>query len=97
MDAAYEGSFQFNAIDTRSALKVDFWLLRGHLFDREMFRRRLKTTLFGETAWVCTPEDAFRCFMGTGMEALAIGNCFLEKEAQDSALAVDYSSQLEPD
>ena len=24
---------------------------------------------------VCTPEDAFRCFMGTGIEALAIGDC----------------------
>ncbi len=32
---------------------------------------------------VCTPEDAFRCFMGTDMEALAIGNCFLRKEHQD--------------
>jgi carbamoyltransferase len=32
---------------------------------------------------VCTPEDAFRCFMGTEMEALAIGNCFLRKERQD--------------
>jgi carbamoyltransferase len=32
---------------------------------------------------VCTPEDAFRCFMGSGLDALAIGNCFLEKAAQD--------------
>jgi carbamoyltransferase len=31
---------------------------------------------------VCTPEDAYRCFMGTGMDALAVGNCFLRKEAQ---------------
>ena len=31
---------------------------------------------------VCTPEDSFRCFMGTGIEALAIGNCLLRKEAQ---------------
>ena len=28
---------------------------------------------------VCTPEDAFRCFMGTDIEVLAIGNCFLRK------------------
>ena len=32
---------------------------------------------------VCTPEDAFRCFMGTEIEYLAIGNCLLAKEAQD--------------
>ena len=31
---------------------------------------------------VCTPEDAFRCFMGTELDALAIGNCFLVKEDQ---------------
>ena len=29
---------------------------------------------------VCTPEDAFRCFMGTGIEVLAIGNCLLHKQ-----------------
>jgi carbamoyltransferase len=27
---------------------------------------------------MCTPEDAFRCFKGTGMETLAVGNCLLE-------------------
>ena len=46
---------------------------------------------------VCTPEDAFRCFMGTGIEALAIGNCLLLKDAQDEALAKDYQVQFEPD
>ena len=35
---------------------------------------------------VCTPEDAFRCFMGTEIEVLAVGNCFLRKEDQDPAL-----------
>jgi carbamoyltransferase len=35
---------------------------------------------------VCTPEDAFRCFMGTGIEALAIRDCFLRKEDQDASL-----------
>ena len=35
---------------------------------------------------VCTPEDAFRCFMGTEIEILAVGNCLLRKEDQDSAL-----------
>jgi len=46
---------------------------------------------------VCTPEDAFRCFMGTEMEALAIGNCFLSKADQDPALALDYKDSFDLD
>ena len=46
---------------------------------------------------VCTPEDAFRCFMGTGIEVLAIGNCILRKEDQDPALAEDYKDLFELD
>ena len=46
---------------------------------------------------VCTPEDAFRCFMGTGIEVLACGNCFLEKDAQAPELAQDYKDQFELD
>jgi carbamoyltransferase len=46
---------------------------------------------------VCTPEDAFRCFMGTDIEALAIGNCFLNKVEQDSQLRVDYKAKFELD
>src|SRR5579863_5673049 len=46
---------------------------------------------------VCTPEDAFACFMGTEIDALAIGNCLLRKEDQNSALARDYKSAFELD
>jgi carbamoyltransferase len=46
---------------------------------------------------VCTPEDAFRCFMGTEIEALAIGNCFLRKEAQNPGLRRDYMKAFERD
>lgn len=46
---------------------------------------------------VCTPEDAFRCFMGTGIEVLVVGNCFLTKDAQDPALAEDYKEMFELD
>ena len=46
---------------------------------------------------VCTPEDAFRCFMGTEMEALVIGNCFLSKADQDPALALDYKDSFDLD
>ena len=46
---------------------------------------------------VCTPEDAFRCFMGTEMEALAIGNCFLRKEHQDPRLGQNAALVFKPD
>ena len=46
---------------------------------------------------VCTPEDAFRCFMGTEIEALAIGNCFLEKQQQEGSLKRGYAARFEPD
>jgi hypothetical protein len=55
--AAFHQPYQFNAIDTRSSLKVDFWLLQPRPFDRSMFERRSKITLFGESAWLCTAED----------------------------------------
>ena len=46
---------------------------------------------------VCTPEDAFRCFMGTEIEALAAGNCFLRKEDQDPSLKRNYAAAFELD
>lgn len=46
---------------------------------------------------VCSPEDAFRCFMGTEIEALAVGNCFLKKEDQDPSLKHNYESAFELD
>jgi len=46
---------------------------------------------------VCTPEDAFRCFMGTEIDVLAAGNCLLRKEDQDPALKADYSNAFELD
>ena len=46
---------------------------------------------------VCTPEDAFRCFMGSEIDVLAIGNCFLEKEKQIHSLRIEYKDALELD
>jgi carbamoyltransferase len=46
---------------------------------------------------VSTPEDAFRCFMGTDIEVLAVGNCFLRKEDQNPALKQSYENQFELD
>lgn len=46
---------------------------------------------------VCTPEDAFHCLMGTGIEFLAVGNCVMRKEEQDPALLLDYKNAYELD
>jgi len=46
---------------------------------------------------VCTPEDAFRCFMGTEIEVLVAGNCLLRKEEQDASLRRNYSEAFELD
>lgn len=46
---------------------------------------------------VGSPEDAFRCFMGTGIDTLIIGNCVLHKDEQDVALAQDYKTAFELD
>jgi len=46
---------------------------------------------------VCTPEDAFRCFMGNELDMLVVGNCVLQKAEQDPALKIDYSASLDAD
>jgi len=46
---------------------------------------------------VCTPEDAFRCFMGSDIETLVVGNCVLQKEQQNPALKLDYQHAFELD
>ena len=70
----------------------------------EAFRERTGCPVLVNTSFnvrgepiVCTPEDAFRCFMGTGIDRLAIGDCFLRKEEQDAALRTDHAGAFEPD
>jgi len=46
---------------------------------------------------VCTPEDAFRCFMGTGLDFLVIGNILLAKSEQPQSLTIDYKPEYELD
>ena len=46
---------------------------------------------------VCTPEDAFRCFMGTELDVLVIDNLVLMKEHQDASLAEKYELKYELD
>jgi carbamoyltransferase len=46
---------------------------------------------------VCTPEDAFRCFMGNELDVLVVGNCVLQKADQDPGLKSNYSLSLDAD
>jgi len=46
---------------------------------------------------VCTPEDAFRCFMGTEIELLVVGNAVLSKENQSKDLFVSYKDKYDLD
>ncbi len=46
---------------------------------------------------VCSPEDAFRCFMGCEMDTLVIGNCLLEKDQQSPLLKLDYKDRFDLD
>ncbi len=46
---------------------------------------------------VCTPEDAFRCFMGTEIDVLVVGNCRIEKTSQVANLKLNYETAFELD
>ena len=46
---------------------------------------------------VCTPTDAFNCFMGTDLDYLVIGDCILDKKEQDHNLRKDYTKKFELD
>tara|TARA_B100000242_G_C43054304_1_gene492982 strand:+ start:3492 stop:5330 length:1839 start_codon:yes stop_codon:yes gene_type:complete len=46
---------------------------------------------------ICTPADAFKCFMGTEMDVLVVGNYLLYKEQQDEALRKKYEERYELD
>ena len=46
---------------------------------------------------VCSPEDAFNCFMGTEMDMLVVGNCVLYKERQNKSLIRSYKDAFDRD
>ncbi|MGO9922942.1 MAG: carbamoyltransferase [Isosphaeraceae bacterium] len=46
---------------------------------------------------VCTPDDAFRCFMGTEIDLLVVGNCVLDKRDQRAELKNSYAAAMDPD
>ena len=46
---------------------------------------------------ICSPTDAFNCFMGTELDLLAVGNYILYKEKQDKLLKKNYEERYELD
>ncbi|WP_457936053.1 carbamoyltransferase family protein [Mesorhizobium sp. 10J20-29] len=46
---------------------------------------------------VCTPEDAYRCLMGTEIEMLVVGNSIVRKDRQNADFATDYKAAYELD
>tara|TARA_B100000780_G_scaffold46418_1_gene28904 strand:- start:218 stop:2056 length:1839 start_codon:yes stop_codon:yes gene_type:complete len=46
---------------------------------------------------ICSPTDAFKCFMGTDLDVLAVGNYLLIKENQDMTLRESYEELYELD
>jgi carbamoyltransferase len=70
----------------------------------EAFKRRTGCSVLVNTSFnvrgepiVCTPEDAFRCFMGTAMELLVVGNCMLHKQEQKAVSNEEYLKTFELD
>jgi carbamoyltransferase len=68
------------------------------------FRERTRCGVIVNTSFnvrgepiVATPEDAFRCFMGTEIDVLAVGNCLLIKDSQSVRADVDYRHRFETD
>ena len=44
-----------------------------------------------------SPQDAFRCFMGTELVVLVVGNCYLRKEEQPASLKEKYHQKFDLD
>ncbi|NWG92537.1 MAG: carbamoyltransferase [Parvularculaceae bacterium] len=70
----------------------------------DAFKRRTGCPVLVNTSFnvrgepiVMTPEDAFRCLMGTEIDVLVVGNCLLLKEDQNPALKIDYKDRFELD
>jgi hypothetical protein len=99
---ALEAPYMFNAIDRRSALKVDFWTLRPDRFEQQMFSRRMQLVLFGESAWVATAEDTLlhklHCGDAAGIVAVqgsALDREYLVRWARELDLAETLDDLLE--
>ena len=70
----------------------------------EKFKEKTKCPVLVNTSFnirgepiVHTPEDAFKCFMGTDLDTLIVGNCYLKKDKQDLNLKTNYKNNFELD
>jgi carbamoyltransferase len=79
-----DGSARIQTVDRRT----------NPLFHRliEAFRARTGVPVLVNTSFnvrgepiVCSPADAYRCFMSTAMDALVMGPCLLERVGQSAA------------
>ena len=68
------------------------------------FKEKTKCPLILNTSFnvrgepiVNSPTDAFNCFMGTNLDKLIIGNCYLDKKLQNKNLLKNYSNKFEKD
>jgi len=82
---------------TKDSNKIYFELLTK-------FKERTKCPVLVNTSFnirgepiVNSPEDAFRCFMGTDLDCLVIGNAYLNKQKQDNNLKTNYTEKFELD
>jgi hypothetical protein len=101
VEAAFSPPYQFNALDTRSALKVDFWLPTPRAFDQEMLRRRVKETLGGTEMWIATAEDVIlhklvwnRITPSERQMRDAAGVWAVQKEAVDMRYLLKWADEL---
>ena len=86
------------------ALKQQCWGIPQSASALKKFKEITKCPVLVNTSFnvrgepiVNTPKDAFNCFMGTELDKLAIGNCYLDKKSQDKKLTKDYSKEFELD
>jgi carbamoyltransferase len=70
----------------------------------QKFKEKTKCPIIVNTSFnvrgepiVNTPADAFNCFMGTNLDKLVIGDCYLDKNNQDQLLKRNYSTEFELD
>ena len=75
-------------------MKKLFLLLILSLFSAQSFAGSCPD---GSEPIVCSPVDAFKCFMGTELDFLVIGNCWLSKVKQRKSLVEDYKEKYELD
>jgi len=76
-------------IDTKINSEKSFGVVFSIVFDKSVKSYWMQR----REAIVCTPQDAFKCFMGTELDLLVVGNCVLRKDQQDKSLTEDYKEK----